>query len=126
MIFATAIIIGIDKLIAQPEYPIIKSIHKVSKDIAIECTNTLDAILIFLCTEYITAIQIYTIPAKTIKHHQNLVDVHRFTIKHVIATIAEIINITFIAIFPFFTFLTLGYKVMYSIPFHRYINFFFF
>ena len=45
---ATIIIMGIDKFIAQPLYPIIKSIQSVSIDIAMDCTITFEAMLIFL------------------------------------------------------------------------------
>ena len=59
--------IGIDKLIAQPEYPIIKSIKSVNNDIAIVWINTFEAILTFLLIEYITVTHEYIIPKIKIK-----------------------------------------------------------
>ena len=118
--------IGIDKLIAQPEYPIIKSIKSVNNDIAIVWINTFEAILTFLLIEYITVTHEYIIPKITIKHHKKFGVVHMFTITQIKATTNDTIIIVFIAIFPFFTFLTLGYKVMHTIPFYIYINSFFF
>ena len=44
----TFLLMGIDKFIAQPLYPIIKSIQSVSIDIAMDCTITFEAMLIFL------------------------------------------------------------------------------
>ena len=126
VILAVQIIIGKASQIDQPLYPIIMSNNITSIEFINVCNNTCEAIFTVFFIEYITVIQVYTMPKITIYDHLKFGVHSAFIITLITHITSEIIVSIFNTISLVFIFIMLGYKFINSITFYFYFYIFLF